>query len=175
MVTRKQLFALSGFVLMGGILILMGREDPSQKAKTDDRTLLNKSVPVVNQKSTADDSESATATRSSNDQIASVDPTTTPTSTSSSTSVSGQPDTSPEPETSQSVVEKAFPPHPGREVFLSRCTQCHSLQFIAVRPNLSKAGWEGVISKMISTHGADISAAEAKQITEYLSAVKGLK
>lgn len=139
MVTRKQLFALSGFVLLGGILILMGREDPSQKAKTEDQTLLNKSVPAVNQKST------------------------------------NEPVSSPEPGTSQSLVEEAFPPHPGREVFLSRCTQCHSLQFIAVRPNLSRAGWERVVSKMISTHGADISAAEAKQITDYLSAVKGIK
>lgn len=141
MITRKQLIALSAFVLIGAVLILMGREDPSKKNKNDDQALLNKSTPVVNQKL----AESSAST------IQTADP------------------------SAVSSVAEAFPQRPGREVFLSRCTICHSLQSISDSPSLSREAWENVVTRMIKKHGADISSTEAKQIVDYLVMVKGVK
>jgi hypothetical protein len=58
MITRKQLLALIAFVVLGAIIILMGREDSSQKNKFSGQPLLNNSGSTVNQN--MDSSGSAT-------------------------------------------------------------------------------------------------------------------
>ncbi|HEY9682163.1 MAG TPA: hypothetical protein V6C89_13525 [Drouetiella sp.] len=69
--------------------------------------------------------------------------------------------------------EPEFPSGPGRELFISRCTVCHTLRYITMQPDFPKKVWAKEVAKMINTYGAHISGEEAKQITEYLSTIKG--
>jgi sulfite dehydrogenase len=71
--------------------------------------------------------------------------------------------------------EPDFPPGPGREMFLARCTVCHSLRYITMQPDFPKKTWGKEVAKMINTFGAHITGAEAREITEYLSTIKGLE
>lgn len=66
-----------------------------------------------------------------------------------------------------------FPPGPGRELFIARCTVCHSLRYVTMQPDFPQKVWGKEVAKMINTFGAHISSEEAKQITEYLSTIKG--
>lgn len=66
-----------------------------------------------------------------------------------------------------------FPPGPGRELFLSRCTVCHTLRYITMQPNFPEKVWAKETAKMINTFGAHISGEEARQITKYLATIKG--
>ncbi|MBS2002641.1 MAG: hypothetical protein JST44_14115 [Cyanobacteria bacterium SZAS LIN-5] len=176
MITRKQLLALTAFVLIGAVLILMGREEPSKKNKNDDQALLNRSSQVVNQK--LPEASDSTAQNSVAIEPKSVSPDApnpthqNPTTAAETAGSIPQNSDAVDPSTVTSVAD-AFPQRPGREVFLSRCTMCHSLQSIAASPNLSREGWEKVVARMIKNHAADISSPEAKQIVDYLAVVKG--
>lgn len=69
--------------------------------------------------------------------------------------------------------EPDFPPGKGRELFLSRCTVCHTLRYVTMQPNFPKKVWAKEVAKMINTFGAHISGAEAREITDYLATIKG--
>ncbi len=128
MITRKQLLALIGFVILGAILIWIGRDDPSQRPKFDEQP----PAPIT------------------------------------------QP--SAQSEVSQITLphdDPEFPPGPGRELFLARCTVCHSLRYITMQPNFSKKVWAKEVAKMINTYKAHITGEEAREITDYLATVKG--
>ena len=129
MITRKQLLALIAFVIVGAILIWIGRDDPSQRPKIEEQP----PAPI------------------------------TQPSTQSEVSQITLPHDDPE-----------FPPGPGRELFLARCTVCHSLRYITMQPNFSKKVWAKEVAKMINTYKAHITGAEAREITNYLATVKGL-
>ena len=129
MITRKQLLALIGFVIVGAIIIWVGRDDPSQRPKFQEQP----PAPVA-QPSAQSDVNQITL-----------------------------PHDDPE-----------FPPGPGRELFLSRCTVCHSLRYITMQPNFSKKVWAKEVAKMINTYKAHITGEEAREITNYLANVKGL-
>ncbi|CAN5266645.1 hypothetical protein BH10CYA1_BH10CYA1_36360 [soil metagenome] len=128
MITRKQLLALIAFVIVGAILILIGRDDPSQRPKLEAQP-----PPPIAQPSAQSDVNQITL-----------------------------PHDDPE-----------FPPGPGRELFLARCTVCHSLRYITMQPNFSRKVWAKEVAKMINTYKAHITGEEAKEITNYLATVKG--
>ena len=71
--------------------------------------------------------------------------------------------------------EPDFPPAPGREIFMSRCTVCHTLRYITMQPNFSRKTWGKEVAKMINTFGAHITGEEARDIIDYLSTIKGLE
>ena len=59
---------------------------------------------------------------------------------------------------------------PTRDLTASRCTICHSLDYIQMNAAvMDRAGWERSVRKMIDRFGAPISDDEAKQIIEYLA------
>lgn len=59
----------------------------------------------------------------------------------------------------------------GRELTMSRCITCHSLDYLqANAPVLDRAGWEKTVRKMIDRYGAPIDAADVQGIVDYLSA-----
>ncbi len=130
MITRKQLLALVGFVILGAIIIWIGRDDPSQRPKFEEQPPVQ--APIT-QPSAQSDINQITL-----------------------------PHDDPE-----------FPPGPGRELFLARCTVCHSLRYITMQPNFSKKVWAKEVAKMINTYKAHITGEEAKEITNYLATVKG--
>jgi mono/diheme cytochrome c family protein len=66
---------------------------------------------------------------------------------------------------SQVVLKDA----PGRELVLTNCIICHSLDYIPMNSVfLDRKGWEASVNKMIKVMGAPTSPEEAKQIVEYL-------
>ena len=71
--------------------------------------------------------------------------------------------------------ESDFPEGPGRRIFISRCTVCHSLRYITMQPDFPEETWVKEVQKMRKTWGAHISDMEAKEIITYLVQIKGLK
>lgn len=68
-----------------------------------------------------------------------------------------------------------FPPGEGREIFISRCTVCHSLRYVSMQPNFPEATWAKEVDKMRKTWGAHITDDESKAIVSYLVSIKGQK
>jgi len=59
----------------------------------------------------------------------------------------------------------------GRELIVSRCIVCHSLEYIPSNaPAMDRGGWQKTIQKMRGRFGAPISDEEAAQILDYLAA-----
>lgn len=69
--------------------------------------------------------------------------------------------------------EPEFPPGKGHDTFVSRCGVCHSLRYVTMQPDFPEATWTKEVDKMIKTFGAHITEPEAKEIIEYLTAIKG--
>ncbi len=69
--------------------------------------------------------------------------------------------------------EPEFPPGKGHDAFVSRCGVCHSLRYVTMQPDFPEATWTKEVDKMIKTFGAHITEPEAKEIVEYLTAIKG--
>lgn len=68
-----------------------------------------------------------------------------------------------------------FPPGKGRELFISRCTVCHSLRYVSMQPDFPEKTWTKEVDKMRQVWGAHITEDEAKEIIAYLVLVKGKK
>lgn len=62
-------------------------------------------------------------------------------------------------------------PGPGAEVAEAHCLSCHSPDYIATQPaRKGHAFWTAEVTKMIKVYGAPIEEADAKAITDYLTA-----
>jgi hypothetical protein len=61
-------------------------------------------------------------------------------------------------------------PGPGVEVTQRTCRSCHSTDYIVMQPRGGAKQWDAVVTKMIKVFGANITAEDAKAITEYLAA-----
>jgi cytochrome c5 len=73
-------------------------------------------------------------------------------------------------------VQVALPRTEGIEAVERSCTPCHSLRYIEMQPELSKATWEKIVTKMIKMYGAPVrDSQEAAAIVRYLVEVKGKK
>ena len=60
---------------------------------------------------------------------------------------------------------------PGRDVTLSRCIICHSVEYIpANAPAMDRASWQKSVQKMRERFGAPITDEQAKEILDYLAA-----
>ena len=70
--------------------------------------------------------------------------------------------------------DEAFaPPGPGREAFVTACVVCHSPRYVTSQPPFSHAVWKSIVQKMIDTYGAHITASQAVEIVDYLTATNG--
>jgi cytochrome c5 len=59
---------------------------------------------------------------------------------------------------------------PGRELVVSRCAVCHSLDYITMNsPFLDHAGWEKSVRKMIDVMGAPVEEKDVAKIVDYLA------
>lgn len=64
-------------------------------------------------------------------------------------------------------------PGPGSDVTQAQCQFCHSTDYIVMQPRGDAKQWDAVVTKMRKVFGAPISDADAKTITEYLTAAYG--
>jgi mono/diheme cytochrome c family protein len=65
-------------------------------------------------------------------------------------------------------------PGPGRDKVVANCGTCHSLDYIQANSTfMNRQVWDAEVTKMIKAYGAPISEADAKEITEYLTANYG--
>jgi cytochrome c5 len=62
---------------------------------------------------------------------------------------------------------------PGAQLTRNRCGICHSTDYVVMQPRGDAKQWEAVVTKMIKVYGAPISEADAKAISEYLTAAYG--
>jgi sulfite dehydrogenase (cytochrome) subunit B len=61
----------------------------------------------------------------------------------------------------------------GREIVVSFCGACHSLQYLPENGFLNRQAWEAEVTKMVKAFGAPIEPADTKVIIDYLSANYG--
>src|SRR5690242_19381830 len=58
----------------------------------------------------------------------------------------------------------------GRDIVAANCGACHSLDYIEMNARfMAEKQWEAEVAKMINAFGADIDAANAKTIVDYLT------
>ena len=60
-------------------------------------------------------------------------------------------------------------PAPGAELASSQCLLCHSADYIATQPRLSRAVWKAEVVKMRQKYGAPIPTNSVDQIVDYLA------
>lgn len=62
----------------------------------------------------------------------------------------------------------------GRELFIARCTSCHSLDYIEMHATFgTRALWEMEVAKMRNAFKAPVGDEDARAIVEYLSLAYG--
>ena len=62
----------------------------------------------------------------------------------------------------------------GKEAVETNCASCHSLDYIQMNsPFMNGKVWEAEVNKMIKVFGAPIQDADAKLISDYLTATYG--
>ena len=64
-------------------------------------------------------------------------------------------------------------PGPGADVTARACRACHSTDYIVMQPRGGAKQWDGVVTKMISVYGANITPEDARVIGQYLAAQYG--
>ena len=69
--------------------------------------------------------------------------------------------------------DRVLKPGPGLQRVQLNCLVCHSLDYIKMQPQLTKAQWAGVVAKMIRVYGAKISSDDAGAISDYLAEYYG--
>ena len=65
---------------------------------------------------------------------------------------------------------------PGKDLVLSHCATCHSLDYIPMNsPFLDRKGWEGSVNKMVKVMGAPVPPEDVPKIIDYLTDAYGKK
>ncbi|MEO8087510.1 MAG: cytochrome c [Bacteroidota bacterium] len=72
-------------------------------------------------------------------------------------------------------VETQLASGQGEELIKTHCLTCHSLRYIKMQPSFPQKTWEKIVGKMVKNFGAPIPDSTAKEIVDYLVAVKGNK
>jgi len=70
-------------------------------------------------------------------------------------------------------ITTELPEFPGYQTFSMNCLTCHSASYISNQPNLPEKTWAAIVTKMQKTFGAPVSDSSAKEIIQYLAAIKG--
>lgn len=73
-----------------------------------------------------------------------------------------------------SVSEEEAAPGEGRELFIARCTACHSVDYVSMHARFgTRALWEMEVAKMRNAFKAPLSDDEARRIVDYLARAYG--
>lgn len=68
--------------------------------------------------------------------------------------------------------DRTFPDGPGVELITNNCQSCHSPGMILSQPPLTKAEWNGEVTKMLHTYKAPVSENDVAAIVTYLASLK---
>lgn len=72
------------------------------------------------------------------------------------------------------VSEEEAAPGEGRELFIARCTSCHSVDYVSMHARFGTRGlWEMEVAKMRNAFKAPLSDDEARRIVDYLARAYG--
>ncbi len=72
------------------------------------------------------------------------------------------------------VSEEEAAPGEGRELFIARCTSCHSVDYVSMHARFgTRALWEMEVAKMRTAFKAPLSDDEARRIVDYLARAYG--
>jgi mono/diheme cytochrome c family protein len=66
-----------------------------------------------------------------------------------------------------------FKPGPGAELATAQCQICHSADYIATQPRLSRAAWQATVKKMREKYGAPIPVDQDPALVDYLAKTYG--
>jgi len=73
-----------------------------------------------------------------------------------------------------SVSEEEAAPGEDRELFIARCTSCHSVDYVSMHARFgTRALWEMEVAKMCNAFKAPLSDDEARRIVDYLARAYG--
>lgn len=73
-----------------------------------------------------------------------------------------------------SVSEDEAAPGEGRELFIARCTSCHSVDYVAMHARFgTRVLWETEVAKMRTAFKAPLSDDEARRLVDYLARAYG--
>jgi cytochrome c5 len=73
-----------------------------------------------------------------------------------------------------SVSEDEAASGEGRELFIARCTSCHSVDYVAMHARFgTRVLWEMEVAKMRTAFKAPLSDDEARRIVDYLARAYG--
>lgn len=61
-----------------------------------------------------------------------------------------------------------FKQAPGVQLVNGNCTLCHSADYIATQPRMSRAAWKATVEKMRTKYGAPVATNSVDGITDYL-------
>ncbi|HRI15321.1 MAG TPA: cytochrome c [Verrucomicrobiota bacterium] len=61
----------------------------------------------------------------------------------------------------------------GRELVVNQCLLCHSADYIATQPPLTRTQWQASVEKMRAKYGAPISTNNVAALVDYLTAAYG--
>lgn len=59
-------------------------------------------------------------------------------------------------------------PGSGRDTVKNKCAICHSTDYIVRQPRMDRNKWKAEVERMRAIFGASVSAADAKEIADYL-------
>jgi cytochrome c5 len=77
--------------------------------------------------------------------------------------------------TNLNAIQTILPHAPGYEAFQTNCISCHSARYIQMQPELPEKTWTAIVTKMQKSFGAPLTDSSAKEIVQYLVAIKGKK
>src|SRR5699024_238718 len=72
---------------------------------------------------------------------------------------------------SENPAAKEFKEGEGRDLVMANCLKCHTANPIVTHDGFSPDMWASEVQKMRETYGADITAADAQGIVDYLAAI----
>lgn len=77
--------------------------------------------------------------------------------------------------TELNAIQTELPEMPGYETFKMNCLSCHSARYVQTQPELPEKTWAAIVTKMQKNFGATLPDSSAKEIVQYLTAIKGTK
>lgn len=60
---------------------------------------------------------------------------------------------------------------PGAEAMNGNCASCHSAGMVLTQPHLTRAEWQGEVTKMMNVYRAPVDPADVPAIVDYLASL----
>jgi cytochrome c5 len=77
--------------------------------------------------------------------------------------------------TNLNTIETILPEAPGYKAFQMNCISCHSARYVQMQPDLPEKTWTAIVAKMQKNFGVPLADSSAREIVQYLTAIKGKK